>query len=216
MPALGDRHGSCFLGVSSRVKHWLILTNDQTGYSTLKKSLFCQLSALEYSWKYFRIRFMKILGPSPSTQFSALFFCVWWFLFAHSLIPSPTPPFALRKHWGSHYGDSKINKGVSPVRTVVIQGRRQVWAEMTPHSQEHPQEQISAMIQETPLLPAWAGQGSGFAVGAAESTVTSTNFIREKAVSFSSSKIWIIPWTTTLNICANLCLFAGWELKARK
>lgn len=127
-----------------------------------------------------------------------------------------SPIYALRKRWGSHCGDSKINKGVPPVRTIVIQGRRQEGAEMTPTQPRAPQEQISAMIQDTLFCQRAQGRALASAVGAAESTVTSTNFIREKAVSFSSSKIWIIPWTTTLNICANLCLFLCRELKARK
>ena len=154
----------CLLGANSWGQTWFLFPRSFQSSETLinshkwsdrwphiEKSLFCQLSALEYSWKYFRIRFYKdfmpqsfhlILSPPPF-----FFVMVPICSFTHSFTYSPI--YALKKCWGSHCGDSKKNKRVSPVRTVVIQGRRQECAEMTPTQPGAPQEQISAMIQET-------------------------------------------------------------------
>ena len=128
--------------------------------------------------------------------------------FTHSFTYSPI--YALKKRWGSHCGDSKKNKGVSPVRTLVIQGRKQECVRWLQHSQGTAGADFSNDSRDG-LLPVCAGQGSGFGCRSCwEHSNLHKLHQREKAVSFSSSKIWIIPWSTELNTHASS--YAGnWE-----
>lgn len=223
-------HTMCLQGSSSWGQTWFMFPRSFQSSGTLinshkwpdrwphtGKSLFCPFSVLEYHWKYFRIRFYKDFMPQSFHFILSLFlFLVMCPIcsFIHPFTYSPI--YALKKRWESHCGDSKINKGVSPVRTIVIQGRRQECAEMTTTQPGAPQEQISAMSQETVFCQHAQGRALASAVGAAEGTVTSTNSIREKGCVFFIQQDLIIPWSTELNICANLCLFLCRELRAKK